>query len=612
MRYLILSIACLLFVSISQAKIIYVDDDANGLKNGSSWKNAYNYLQDALADANSSPKTVEIRVAQGIYRPDETSSEPNGTGDRSASFQLINGVSLNGGYAGCTEPDPNTRDINLYETVLNGDLSCNDIVEINEPLRFHVSRQDNSYHVVMAINTDANAVLDGFTISRGYAYRHPSCGGGIYNRLSNPTVMNCIFRENQAGDGGGMYNQGASPTVMNCLFYYNIARWHGGGVKNYYDESTNTPSGPSFTNCAFISNCAQLGGLGGGMNNHFSSSTLTNCIFIGNSTSYQGGAISNFVVSDMTLINCTIANNYGGTSGIYSTSSHINIINCILWGNKNNSDVNESTQISNNGGGTWDINYSCIQGWTGIYGGTANTGADPCFILPNDCYLKPNSSLVDAGDNTAVPPGIVTDIDGCTRFYDVLDTNDTGNGTPPIIDMGAYEYEDSLRLAVSPLELQFSGFVGYPNPETQVLQICRVGTGILNWSISCDSNWIEVEPSTGISTGDINEVNVSVDISGLSPGKYNCDLVIRDPNAVNNWRMVRVKLDLPTVCVGDFNIDGNVDLLDLDFLSDHWLNESCSESNNWCSGCDLDFDKIVNFDDYSILTDYYHHKCYGP
>ena len=65
-------------------KIIYVDDDAAGVYDGSSWGNAYFYLQDALADANSAEKTVEIRVAQGIYKPDMGANQT--PGDREATF----------------------------------------------------------------------------------------------------------------------------------------------------------------------------------------------------------------------------------------------------------------------------------------------------------------------------------------------------------------------------------------------------------------------------------------------------------------------------------------------------------------------------------------------
>jgi len=46
---------------------------------------------------------------------------------------------------------------------------------------------------------------------------------------------------------------------------------------------------------------------------------------------------------------------------------------------------------------------------------------------------------VDAGDNTAVPAGITTDLAGQPRFVDDPKVPDTGRGTPPIVDMGAYE-----------------------------------------------------------------------------------------------------------------------------------------------------------------------------
>ena len=45
-------------------------------------------------------------------------------------------------------------------------------------------------------------------------------GGGIYNiNNSSPTVTNCTFEGNDAGEKGGeMYNGGGSPTVTNCTF----------------------------------------------------------------------------------------------------------------------------------------------------------------------------------------------------------------------------------------------------------------------------------------------------------------------------------------------------------------------------------------------------------
>ena len=100
-----------IFCPAAIGKIIYVDDDATGANDGSSWENAYVYLQDALADANSAEKPVEIRVAQGIYKPDMGAGIT--PGDREASFQLREGIALSGGYAGILNSDPNKIDCQL-------------------------------------------------------------------------------------------------------------------------------------------------------------------------------------------------------------------------------------------------------------------------------------------------------------------------------------------------------------------------------------------------------------------------------------------------------------------------------------------------------------------
>ena len=60
-----------LLCTASQTKTIYVDDDATGANNGTSWQDAYTFLQDALSDAQLAEKPVEIRVAQGTYKPNQ-------------------------------------------------------------------------------------------------------------------------------------------------------------------------------------------------------------------------------------------------------------------------------------------------------------------------------------------------------------------------------------------------------------------------------------------------------------------------------------------------------------------------------------------------------------
>ena len=53
--------------------------------------------------------------------------------------------------------------------------------------------------------------------------------------------------------------------------------------------------------------------------------------------------------------------------------------------------------------------------------------------------LRLTSRAIDAGDNSALPPGITIDLAGQSRFLDVPIITDTGLGTSPIVDMGAYE-----------------------------------------------------------------------------------------------------------------------------------------------------------------------------
>ena len=116
------------------AKVIYVDDDAPPGGDGSSWATAYTFLQDALTEAAATGEPVEIRVAQGTYRPDRDAANPNGTGDRKASFELLNGLTLAGGYVGVGASDPNARDWEAHLTILSGDL-LGDLARFGDDLR---------------------------------------------------------------------------------------------------------------------------------------------------------------------------------------------------------------------------------------------------------------------------------------------------------------------------------------------------------------------------------------------------------------------------------------------------------------------------------------------
>ena len=411
--WLVISMFLLGLVSNALADIIYVDASVLPGGDGTTWSTAYKYLQDALAGAESGD---QVWVAQGIYKPDEDTANPTGTGDRIAAFALINNVEIKGGYAGYSAPDPDARDIGLYETVLSGDIGILD------------DNSDNCCHVFYHPETtglDATAVLDGVTITAGNANigiwaEHTSSGGGMYNRNSSPTVTNCTFTGNSAnwdrGGGGGMENYYSSPTVTNCTFTGNSAYW-GGGICNDNDCTM------TVTNCTFSGNSAGPGG-GGGMCNWFNCNpTVTNCTFTGNS-------------ADVGL------DDNGGGGGMLNFMSSPTLTNCIFWGNKSAS----GSEIKNRSDSVPVISYCDIEGsggsgpdWNTDLGSDqgGNIDDDSLFVDPNgldgiigtkDDNLRLSfwSPCIDVGDNSVVDANS-TDLDGNERII---------NG---IVDMGAYE-----------------------------------------------------------------------------------------------------------------------------------------------------------------------------
>jgi hypothetical protein len=86
--------------------IIYVNEDATGSNNGTSWQNAYTDLQSALSRA---VKYDDIWVAAGTYKP---GTFPND------SFCMENGVGIYGGFPDSGDPNIADRDWHSNPTIL--------------------------------------------------------------------------------------------------------------------------------------------------------------------------------------------------------------------------------------------------------------------------------------------------------------------------------------------------------------------------------------------------------------------------------------------------------------------------------------------------------------
>jgi hypothetical protein len=351
-------------------------------------------------------------------------------------------VALYGGFAG-GETDLSQRDVAANLTILTGDLAGND-----DPAEFPdgPSYAENSYHVMNGSDVDATAVLDGFTITGGNA--NTGSGGGMYDYKGLPTVRNCRFIRNSAAfEGGGIFtdlpNMEGSPVVTDSVFIQNAADF-GGGIS--IGSAT-----PEVTRCTFIGNTAET--WGGGTYFSRSGPMVTHCTFSGNRAEARGGGMAiNFGWTgvEATVTHCAFSGNtadeYGGGISFINQLSAPGynpiVTNCIFWGNVPN---------LADAGPPPTINYSIVEGGWSDPGSVGMVVADPLFVdadgadnivgtEDDNLRLLPGSPAIDAGDNGAVPVGVMTDLDGNPRFVDDISTVDTGAGTPPIVDIGAYEF----------------------------------------------------------------------------------------------------------------------------------------------------------------------------
>ncbi|MEN6425756.1 MAG: choice-of-anchor Q domain-containing protein [Phycisphaerales bacterium] len=394
------------FIVQSAAQVYRVDGDAPGpAHNGTSWSRAFLRLQDALAVAGNGD---EIWVAEGSYKPDEgTGVTP---GDRAASFLLTEGLTIRGGFAGYGHADPDARDFSLHETVLDGDLNDNDLWGI-------LNVGDNSYHVITGPAGSPAAMLDGLTVTAGWA-------NGDYPDHS----------------GGGLYNPGGALDIANCLFQGNTGAW-GGGVMNLAGVLR-------MVNTQLIGNRALM--LGGGLQNYGGEVTMHNCRIVGNSADYAdavGGSAVYNLDGALTILDSTVADNLSpigqaisGFSWGTSVGTQIRVANSILY--------NGGDEIWTNDLSTVQVTYSDVQGgWTG----TGNISANPQFASPGarsiegewidgDYRLTTASPAINAGNNGILPTDLF-DLDGDTNTAEQLPLDLDGEariqGTR--VDMGAYE-----------------------------------------------------------------------------------------------------------------------------------------------------------------------------
>jgi predicted outer membrane repeat protein len=299
----------------------------------------------------------------------------------------------------------------------------------------------------------------------------------LYSEYSSINLTGGVFEENTAGSGGGIYlkyNSGLMPDIIlvEVDFIRNTASDEGGGLWfDTYDVD--------MVQVLFQGNVA--GGEGGGLYSYESNLDLVNALFSGNQGSHGGGMFT--VYTDLNLWNATFSGNHATTEGggiLNEGSEDFQLVNFILWGNS----ALSGPQLLNTAGGKASLDYGALQGVCPS-GATCTqvTGSDPCFSRTpdpgadstwgtadddyGDLRLTACSSAIDAGNNAALPldtydldgdsnttEPLPYDLEDNPRRLDITSIADTGAGTAPIVDFGAYETQSVTYCIFIPLVLR--------------------------------------------------------------------------------------------------------------------------------------------------------------
>jgi len=542
-------------VTDAQNAVIHVDsphgvaDPPNFGQDG--WgSQAHRFLQEALGDAefliNSDPQVSSVDIwvkgkATSVgspYWPDEDAANPNGSGDRSATFEMLDNVRILGGFAG-DETSEEDRDPGRNLTILSGDLNEDDqVIVTHDPLEIELTNYaENSYHIVTATDVGSGAELDGFTIRGGFATDTGSGGGiliGSDSTNSSPRILDCIIKEcsvgfaSNAGGAGGIHVE-ADPSdtievyteIRGCEFIHNGSKQGGGGVKI-------VNSNAHVLDCVFTENHSGANNIGsGGIQIRFSNVNVHNCRFEGNRGD-NGGAVDvdNESVSgfnDVSIVNSLFHDNDADNDGgaIYHEGGLTEIINCMLSDNEAagsggglrvgnvsaasvDVDVWSSIIFRNNADSEDDISsvpsdviavgYSDTGGLPGnVEDVGGNISANPMFIDPsNDNYrlrVDITSPCEDAGnpDTTVIPPD----------DFDLDEDGNTGENTPDLdlqtrvagqaVEMGAYEVIIDVK---EESDLNNDGWVGMQDAN---YLLADWGTDATGASLSGPTDVIDVD-----------------------------------------------------------------------------------------------------------------------
>ena len=203
------------------AKQIFVDPNAGGAQNGTTWNNAFHTLQEGI-NAAASAAIADVLVAQGTYHPNPGTTWPaSSTDPRDATVLMLEGVSIRGGYLGTAggagaSTDSDNPDGSFARTIISGNAGS--------VVSYHVIVNNNYQDPAQTLDglSGTQEAIDGFVVEDGRADGGGADddGGGLYHTNgANTLVENVTLRDNWAeSEGGGVFRNSGGAGRFDCRF----------------------------------------------------------------------------------------------------------------------------------------------------------------------------------------------------------------------------------------------------------------------------------------------------------------------------------------------------------------------------------------------------------
>ncbi|WP_293298040.1 right-handed parallel beta-helix repeat-containing protein [Pedobacter sp. UBA4863] len=412
----------------------YVKQVATGNGSGTDWNNASANLQSIIDNATYND---EIWVAFGTYKPNSlTGGMATSTGSlvaRDVSFVLKSGVKIYGGFFGDETLLTQRTAGNI--TILSGDLGTpNDVT-------------DNAYHVVISVNNDSNTLLDGVSITGGYAYGTGSvfvdgqtiprtAGGGMYFRGSALVLNNVKIYNNESSlSAGGIYVRSSQPTFNNSEISNNKSAT-GAGIFSF--GTVDSVATVTIQQNSLLSKNISTGTAGAINLSSYSTASFTDVTFSENTATHGGAVYSTGVATNRNELNLLRVNFSGNVANAATAGA-----GAIYIHNRNNAVLNFVNFTNNHAisggaifvqGVTTDLTTEIQLINSSFTGNTARDGGG-LFINSNvNATVENNSFKLNLANATATGNGGGAYIAGATvtlkdNSFSENVSNGSGGGT---------------------------------------------------------------------------------------------------------------------------------------------------------------------------------------